>query len=60
MVDLIPDPFNIGRGKVYLVDYRDDNQIVLHGCVQVGQGLGFHTLGGIDEEQDPFAGGEGP
>ncbi len=57
-VDLLDDPFDICRWQVDLVDHRDDLQIVLHGKVEVGQCLGLHALGGIDEQQDAFAGGQ--
>ena len=31
---------------------------MFQGKVHVGQGLGFDTLGGVDDEQGPFAGGQ--
>ena len=33
---------------------------MLHGQIQVGQGLGLHPLGGVHQEEHPFAGGQGP
>jgi hypothetical protein len=60
LFDLIFDPVNIRRRQVDLVDYRDNFQIVFQGQIEVGQGLGLHTLAGIDEKQGTFAGGQGP
>ena len=33
---------------------------MFQGQIDVGQGLGFDALSGIDDEQGPFAGGEAP
>ncbi len=60
MVYLFLHRLDVGGRKVYLVDHRDDDKVVLHGRVQVGEGLGLDPLGGIDEKEDPFARGEGP
>jgi hypothetical protein len=38
------------RGKVDLVEHRDDVQVGVHGQVQVGQGLGLDALRGVDEQ----------
>ena len=35
-------------------------EIVLHGRIEIGQGLGLHALGGVHQQQHPFAGGQGP
>ena len=59
-VDLLLDPLDVGRGQVDLVDHRDDGEVVLHGQIEVGQGLGLHPLGGVHQEQHPLAGGQGP
>ena len=59
MVDLVLHSLDICAWKVYLVDDRDDLQIVVDSHVHVGQGLGFHTLGCIYKEQRPLAGRNG-
>ncbi len=59
-VDLLDDPLDVRRGKIDLVDDRDDRQIVLHGEVEVGERLGLDALGGVDQQQHPFAGGQRP
>ena len=59
-VDLLEDPVDVRRQQVDLVDDGDDRQVVLHGQVQVGDRLGLHSLGGVDEQQHPFAGGQRP
>ena len=33
---------------------------MLHGQVHIGQGLGFDALGGVNHQQRPFAGSQGP
>ena len=35
-------------------------EVVLHGQVEVGERLGLDALGGVDQKQHPFAGGERP
>ena len=51
---------DIGGGEVDLVEDRQDLQLVLHGEVGVGQGLGLHALGGVHHQHRPLAGGQGP
>jgi hypothetical protein len=51
--------FDIGVGEVDLVDDGDDVEVLLHRQVEVGDGLSLDALGGIDEEEGAFAGGEG-
>ena len=58
-VDLLDHPFHIGRREIDLVDDRDDFEIVFHGQVEVRDRLGLNALGGVDQEQHPFAGSEG-
>ena len=48
-----------GGGQVDLVDDGDDLQARLDGGVGVGDGLGLHALGGIDDQDRPFAGLQG-
>ena len=59
-VDLILDHLHVRGGQVDLVDHRDNGQIVFHGQVKVGQGLGLHPLGGVHHQEHPLAGGQGP
>ena len=35
-------------------------RILFHGRVKVGQGLGFHSLGSVHQQQNPFARSQGP
>ena len=53
------DAFRFGGGQVNLVDYGDDFQVVFHSQQGVGDGLGFHALGGVHYQQGAFAGGQG-
>ncbi len=46
-------------GEVYLVEDGDDLEVVLHGEVEVGEGLGLDALARVDDEQRPLAGGDG-
>ena len=54
--DLLTDAFGVGGRQVNLVDDRDDFQVVVQGEVGVRKSLGFHALGGIDNQQRAFAG----
>jgi len=54
-VDLLARTIHIRRGEVDLVDHRHDLQVVLQRQVQVRDGLCLDTLGGVDDEQSPFA-----
>ena len=58
--DLLLDPVHVRGGQVDLVDHRDDGEVVLHGQIEVGHGLGLHALGGVHQQQHPLAGGQGP
>jgi hypothetical protein len=55
LVDLLPDLFDVGRRQIDLVDHRHQLQVVLQRQVEVGQGLSLHPLGGVDQQQRPFA-----
>ena len=59
MVDLVLNSFYICAGQVYLVDYRDNLQVVVYSHIHVGQSLSLYTLGCIYKEQRPFAGRDG-
>ena len=49
---------DIGSRKVDLVEYGDNGEILFHGEVHVGHGLGFDTLRGINDENGSLAGGK--
>ena len=52
---LLHDFFRPGVLQVDLVEHRHDRQVVLHGRVGVGHGLGLDPLKGVDQQQRPFA-----
>ncbi len=52
------DAFGFGVGEVDLVEDRDEGEVLVHGEVDVGECLGFDALGGVDDEEGAFAGGE--
>ena len=54
-VDLFHHPLDVGGGQVDLVDHRQDRQVVLHGQIQIGHGLGLDSLRGIDHEKRALA-----
>ena len=56
---LLVAQFQIGGGQVDLVHHRDHQQVLFEGQFHVGYGLGLDSLGGVDEEDRPFAGPEG-
>ncbi len=49
---------HVGVRQVDLVDDGDDGEVLLHRQVHIGDGLGLDALGGIDDEQRPFAGAQ--
>src|SRR5207248_1807162 len=53
-------PLGLGGGQVDLVESGHDRQVVLDGQVAVGQRLGLDALGGVDEKNHAFAGGQRP
>ena len=60
-VDLLLDPLRrrpTGRSILLITGMMVE--VVLHGQVEVGQGLGLHPLGGVHQEQHALAGGQGP
>ena len=59
MLDLVFDLLHIGGREVDLVDHRKNFQIVIQRHVDVGDRLGFHALGRIDDQQRPVAGDQG-
>ena len=50
------NPLRIGSWKVNLVDDRQDFQIRIQGQVDIGQGLGFDSLGRVHHQNGPFTG----
>jgi hypothetical protein len=59
VLDLVLGLLGVGGGQIDLVDDGQDLQVVLHGQVGVGQGLGLHTLGGVHHQHRALAGGQG-
>ena len=59
VLDLAAGFFRPGAREVDLIDDRDDLEALVHREGGVGDGLGFHALGGVDQEHRAFAGGEG-
>ncbi len=55
---LSPASIDIGSRKVDLVENWHNSEILFHGEIYVGHGLGFDTLCGINDEDGPLAGGE--
>ncbi len=58
LFDLGRRPLGVGRRQIDLVEDGHDLEVVLHGLVAVGQGLGLNALGGVDQEDRPLAGGQ--
>ncbi len=56
--DLLRDPFRLGARQVDLVHDRDQLEAVLDRQVGVRHGLRLDALGGIDDQQGAFAGGQ--
>ena len=50
----------IGGGQVDLVQGGHDLEVVLEGLVTGGERLGLDALGGVDEQDGPLTGGQGP
>ena len=49
---------DVGGGQIDLVDDGNDFEAVVDGEIGVGEGLRFDALGGVDDQQRAFAGGE--
>ena len=54
----MPGHFRHGARQIYLVDYGYYRKIVINCQIDVGQGLGFNTLSGINDQHCPFAGSQ--
>ena len=48
-----------GRRHIYFVDDWNNLQIVVDGHVEIGNGLGLHTLRGIHHKQRSFTSSDG-
>ena len=46
---------DVGVGQVNFVDDRDDGQILFGGQMDIGHRLGLDALGGVNDQQSPFA-----
>src|SRR5690606_30129634 len=58
VLDLDADFLGLGGGEVDIVADRHDLVVVLDRLVDVGEGLRFHALRGVDHQQRAFACGE--
>ena len=56
VLDFRNDTLRIRRGQIDLVEYRHDLDALLDGGITIGNGLGFHALGGVHDQQRAFAG----
>ena len=55
---LLGELLRLGCGQVDLVEHRDDRELVLHGEVEVRQGLRLDALGRVDEQDGTLAGSQ--
>ena len=55
VLDLLLHPLRLGRGEVHLVEQRDDLVVVVHRLIGVGESLGLHALGGVDDQERALA-----
>jgi hypothetical protein len=58
VLDLGAHAVGLGGGQVDLVEDRDDLVVVVDGLIDIGQGLGFDALRGVDDQQRALAGGQ--
>ena len=54
--DLVSDRIGHGSGEIDLVQHRNDLQPGLDGKKEVGDRLGFHSLGSVHNQNRPLAG----
>ena len=47
--------FQIGAREIDLIDDRNDREVIGHRQIHIGNGLGLHSLRGIDEQEGSFA-----
>jgi hypothetical protein len=55
VLELLFHRHDVGIGKVDFVDDWDDGQTLLEAQMNIGNGLGLHSLRGVDNEQSAFA-----
>ena len=60
VLDLGPHPGRVSAWEVDLVDHRHDGKVGPHRQVDVGQGLGLHSLDRVHDQNGPVAGREAP
>ena len=60
ILNLLGHSINVRAWKVDLVDHGNDLQTLRIGQLSIGQSLGFHSLGCVDEKQCPFTSGQTP
>ena len=60
ILDLLPYALRLGGRQVDLVQDRHDLVIVVDRLIDIGQGLGLHTLAGVHHQDRALAGGQGP
>ena len=58
VLDLLFHGFHVRAGQVDLVDHGDELEALFVGQMHVGNGLGLHSLGRVDDEQRALAGGQ--
>lgn len=59
LVDLFVAHIDIGGGEIDFIDDGDECEVVFHCHIEIGDGLRFDALAGVDEKQRAFARGEG-
>jgi len=52
------DGVDVDVGQIDFIDDRDDLEVILDGQVEVADGLGFDSLGGVYHQHGPFTGGQ--
>src|SRR6185369_4755953 len=58
ILDLLLDPFRIGRRQIDLVQHREHLEVYIQGEIDVGKGLGLDPLGSVNHQQSAFTGGQ--
>ena len=58
VLDLLLHLFGLGGGQIDLVQHRHDFEIGVERVIDVGEGLRFHALRGVDHQQRAFARGQ--
>src|SRR5699024_1701056 len=54
--DLVRVAVRVRGGQIDLVEHGDDLEVLVHGQVQVGQGLRLDALGGVHQQDRALAG----